>query len=363
MNKNNVYSLITTLNLLFVCFIVSAQAGGSGGNGLFDTDSVLKITLSGNLRDLMTDKADNPQNHTVTVSYAQQNGKEISIDAEAKTRGHFRRTMGSCTYPPLLLQFAKNDILSSSIFRDQEKLKLVMPCVGDDYVVKEWLVYRIYNLVTPESFRARLASVELYDTKKKKSTSAFYGILLEEDKQMAKRNKDVLVKRQLRPEETDQATFLKMAMFEYLVGNTDWSVQYQNIKLIAPDSLATPTTVPYDFDHAGLVSPPYAKPAEELSMQSVRQRRYRGYCIQDMKKFDDVIALYNKLKPDIYKLYTDCTLLDAKYLKSTIKYLDEFYETINDPVAFKKDFGYPCDKNGTGNVVIKGLKDGVPAEE
>lgn len=362
MNKNKICSLITTLSLLLVCFKLSAQTAKAPGKGLFDNDSLLKITLSGNLRDLMTDKSDKPQNHPVAVSYM-QDGKEFSVNAEARTRGHFRRTMGNCSYPPLLLQFSKSDTLASSIFKEQEKLKLVMPCVGDDYVVREWLVYRIYNLVTPKSFRARLVSVELYDTKKKKSTSPFYGILLEEDKQMAKRNKDVLVKRLLRPEETDPTSFLKMAMFEYLVGNTDWSVQYQNIKLIAPDSLTTPVTVPYDFDHAGLVSPPYAKPAEELNMHTVRERRYRGYCVPDMQKFDDVIALYNKLKPEIYKLYTDCTLLDAKYVKSTTKYLDEFYETINNPSAFKKEFSYPCDKNGTGKVVIKGLRDGMPPEE
>ena len=363
MNKKAIHLLIASLSLN--SFTVLAQTGKAPGSGLFENDSVLKITLSGNLRDLMTDKGENPQNHPVVISYAEANGNQLSVNSQARTRGHFRKTMGNCTYPPLLLQFTKSDTLSSSIFKDQERLKLVMPCVGDDYVVKEWLVYKIYNLVTPKSFRARLVSVELYDTKKKKSTSPFYGILLEEDRQMAKRNEDVVVKRQLRPEETDQMTFLKMAMFEYLVGNTDWSVQYQNIKLLAPgtDTLTTPATVPYDFDHAGLVSPPYAKPAEQLNMNSVRDRRYRGYCLQDMKKFDDAIALYNKIKPDIYKLYTDCTLLDAKYVKSTIKYLDEFYETINNPAAFKKDFSYPCDKNGTGNVVIMGLKNGAVPDE
>src|SRR4029079_9361053 len=170
-------------------------------------------------------------------------GNQLSVNSQARTRGHFRKTMGHCTYPPLLLQFAKSDALSSSVFKDQEKLKLVMPCVGDDYVVREWLVYQIYNLVTPKSFRARLVSVELNDKKKKKSTSPFYGILLEEDRQMATRNDDVLIKRQLRPEQTDSTAFLKMAVFEYLVGNTDWSVQYQNIKLVARDSLTIPIAV------------------------------------------------------------------------------------------------------------------------
>lgn len=362
MDKKFIYLLIMTLSSWLFCFTISAQTSKAGGT-LFDTDSVLKITLSGDIRDLMTDRTDNPKSHPILISYTRDDGKEVSVKAEAKTRGHFRRTMGNCTYPPLLLQFAKSDELSTSLFKEQQKLKLVMPCVGDDYVVREWLVYRIYNLVTPKSFKARLVSVVLNDTKKKKSTSAFYGILLEEEGQMANRNKDVLIKRQLRPEQTDSLPFLTMAVFEYLIGNTDWSVQFQNIKLIARDSTtAIPVTVPYDFDHAGLVSTPYAKPAEELRMNSVRDRRFRGYCLPNLAKLGPVIALYNELKPAIYKLYTDCTLLDAKYVKSTIKYLDDFYQTINDPAVMKKEFSYPCDKNGTGNVVIKGLKDAPPEE-
>ena len=32
------------------------------------------------------------------------------------------------------------------------------------------------------------------------------------------------------------------------------------------------------------------------------------------------------------------------------------------PAKLKKEFGYPCDKNGTGNVVIRGLKGDVREE-
>jgi hypothetical protein len=325
--------------------------------GLFESDEVLHIKLIGNVRQLMNDRNSEPTSYPFILSYETESGREDSLEIQAKPRGHFRRTMGNCTYLPLMLQFSKNKALLSSVFKEQQNLKLIMPCQGEDYVIREWLVYKIYNLITPKSFKARLVSVELYDTKRKKNSSPFYGILLEEDRQMAKRNKYILIKRLVRPEQTDSTAFLKMAVFEYLIGNTDWSVQYQNIKLIAVDSFATPVTVPYDFDHAGLVSPPYAKPAEELLIRSVKDRRYRGYCITDMDKFDNVIKLYNKLKSDIQKLYTNCSLLDAKYIKATLQYFDEFYETINDPVALKKEFSYPCDKKGTGNVVIKGLKE------
>jgi hypothetical protein len=161
----------------------------------------------------------------------------------------------------------------------------------------------------------------------------------------------------MRPEQASQQDFLTMAMFEFLIGNTDWSVQYlQNIKLIAADSLGVATTVAYDFDHSGLVDAPYAHPPEELMMRSVRERRYRGYCITNMKLFDPSIALFNKVKPEILALYNNCPYIDEKYKKNTLKYIEDFYSTINNPIAFQKEFSYPCDKNGTGNVVIKGYK-------
>jgi hypothetical protein len=324
---------------------------------LFDSDDSLTIRLTGNISGLMNDRRDNPASYPLILSYKADNGDEISLSIQAKTRGHFRRTMGSCTYPPLLLQFSKSDTLASSIFKQQRKLKLVMPCRGDEYIIREWLAYKIYNLVTPQSFRARLVAIELNDTKKKKTTPPFYGMLLEEDQQMAKRNHDVLIKRQARPEQTEPAAFIKMAVFQYLIGNTDWSVQYQNTKLVAADSNSIPVVVPYDFDQSGVVNTPYAKPAKELEMNSVRERRYRGYCMEDMERFDEAVALYNNIKPAIYKLYTDCPLLDAKYIKSTTQYFDEFYKTINDPSVLKKEFGYPCEKNGTERVVIRGLKE------
>ena len=234
----------------------------------------------------------------------------------------------------------------------------MVPCKGDEYVVREWLTYKLYNVITPNSFRARLVKVKLDDVTKGKTTDAFYGILLEEEKQMAKRNKMVAVDPKLRPEQTQLEPFLSMAVFQYLIGNTDWSVQYlQNIKLIARDSVSIPITVPYDFDHAGIVNAPYARPAEELLMTSIRQRRYRGYCLPDLRSFDSIIAKYNSLKNDIYNVYTSCTLLDAKYIKSTTQFLDDFYKTINNPKSWRHDFAYPCDQSGTGNVVIKGLRE------
>lgn len=360
---------IIFLNLSFLLFFVigkcqttayspaSAVNSYQSDKSLFDDDTILEITLKGKTRKLLDDRDGEATYYPMVLTY-QGKDSAISIPVDAKTRGHFRRMKVNCTYPPILLHFSAKDKNPSSIFPEESSLKLVMPCRGEKYVVHEWLVYKLYNLVTPQSFRARLVKVKLEDENNKKMPSPFYGILLENEKQMAKRNNMVEVKEKVRPQQTMQEAFLRTAVFEYLIANTDWSVEFlQNMKLIAADSTAVPFTVPYDFDLSGIVDAPYALPAAELKMSSVRERRYRGYCVTDMSLFDPTIALYNRLRKNIYSLFSDCPLLDNKYKKQTLSFLDEFYSTINNPKKLKEEFGYPCDPGGTGNVIIKGLRE------
>ena len=358
------YSLLVIAYLLIFSFSRKNEAGDLFMNktisekDLFESDEILSITLKGNTRELLNDRSEKSKYHPMTISYKKSDGPEINIPVEMKTRGHFRKLRENCTYPPLFIRFFPNSLHKSSVFKEQARLKLVMPCTGDDYIVREWLAYKIYNLVTPQSFRVRLVKVKLEDAKNKKSINPFYGLLLEEEQQMAARNKATLTVQQLRPNQTQQDAFLRTAVFEYLIGNTDWSVEYlQNIKLIKTGATSLPVTVPYDFDHSGIVNAPYARPPEELLLRSVMERRYRGYCITDLKVFEPTIALYNRVKKDIYDLYTNCTYLDARTIRASLKFLDGFYETINNPKSWQKEFAYPCDRNGTGHIVIRGLKE------
>jgi hypothetical protein len=342
--------------LVFTCCFLMSSAMGQSSN-LFDSDEVIVLTLRGDLKTAFKDRGDDPQYHPATLYYqADQNA--INIPIKIKTRGHFRKMSSNCKYPPVLLNFAKSSTPENSVFYGQDKMKLVTPCRGDEYVIHEYLVYKLYNLITPKSFKARLVKVIYQDTVKNKSSDPLYGILLEEEEQMAMRNLSYsLEKIGLRPEETQKDDFLQMAVFQYMIGNTDWSVQFQqNIKLISVDSTSLPTTVPYDFDHAGIVRAPYARPAAELQMSSTLERRYRGYCIPDMNQFTEVFGTFNQLKDDFYALYKGNPLLSSKYQDKTLKFLDKFYATINDPEKARNAFSYPCDRSGTGNIVIKGLK-------
>ena len=323
---------------------------------LFASEDILHFKLQGKLNDLYRDISDNSSYHPLLLQYMDKDSSIVSIKLKAKTRGHFRKLKSNCKQPPLLLDFPDRASIKNTIFENQTKLKLVVPCRGDEYVIREYLCYKIFNLISPYSFRARLALVDFEDSLNPKKSETHYCFLLEDEKQMAERNQSfVWKKKMLRMQATNADAFRKMAVYEYLIGNTDWGIPYlQNIVLVTQDSLMLPIPVPHDFDLAGIVDASYAAPAAELEIPSVQVRLYRGYCENDMNNFASTFELFNNLKPDIYKIYDSCALLSPKYVKFVDRFLDDFYKTINNKRDIDTEFGNPC-RTDT-RVEIKGLK-------
>jgi hypothetical protein len=146
-----------------------------------------------------------------------------------------------------------------------------------------------------------------------------------------------------------------LSVFEFMIGNTDWSVPFlHNIKLFS-NGVSIPIPVPYDFDHSGIVATKYAMPSEGLPIATVRQRLYRGIAYP-LPIFERVFDKFRTLRPQIYALYENNPKLQPNYIKKTVKYLDEFYEIINNPKTVKREFTDVGLGNQAGGVVIKGLK-------
>ncbi|MCT4602433.1 MAG: hypothetical protein N4A59_05990 [Marinifilum sp.] len=323
---------------------------------LFEDDELFEICLKGNIRKLFKNRNSKSIYHPIQLSYQEKDTIIHHFNIRVKTRGNFRKLRENCSTPPLLLNFDTLSHLENTFFSGQNKLKLVTACTDEQYVLQEYLAYKIYQLITPKSFRVRLVKICFEDSEKGKKTKPEFGILLEHQDCMAHRNKSRLVKwPNLNPIKTNREMFLKMAVFQFLIGNTDWSVQYgHNIKLISGLNNASIIPVPYDFDMSGIVNTGYAAPPEALELKSVRERRYRGYCIKDMNEFSSTFKLYNELKSKIYDLYQSNSYLDTSHKKRTLRFLDEFYEVINNPKLAKLAFQYPC--RTKTKLVIKGMK-------
>lgn len=353
------FKLLLTAFFAFIIFcpgIISAQKNKNVST-LFTRDDVLQLKLYANYKTIQRDRGKDPSYHPALLRYKNDDSVDVSIKMKIKVRGNFRKDRANCFFPPLLLNFPKHYDDSAGLFMNQNTLKLVTQCKTDDYVVREYLVYKLYNLVTEKSFRARLVQVDYVDSSNKLKTETHYGILLEDDDAMAQRNGAIIIKRKMvEPQATNHEEYLKMTMFQYMIGNTDWSIAYlHNIKLISPDSTRVPYAIPYDFDYSGIVDAPYAIPQPELEISSVRERLYRGYCLP-YTDFDETVKLFNKIKDDVYKTYTDCPLLSSRYIKQTTAYLDDFYEVINSKKQRLYEFGKPCSQQGKRQVLIKGLQ-------
>ena len=106
------------------------------------------------------------------------------------------------------------------------------------------------------------------------------GFLIEDDKHVAKRYDGKIYKRRVHPMNKDDLASVRHAMFQYLIGNTDYSqADMHNVKVMFRETDFIP--LPFDFDMAGFVNCSYAVVSqigeEKLPLSSVRQRLYRGF--------------------------------------------------------------------------------------
>lgn len=313
---------------------------------LFRSDSVLEITLTTDLRPLLRDRdTASARRRPATLAW-KEGDSTITLPAQLRTRGHFRLTSKTCAFPPLKLYVEKTTV-RGSVFQGQSEMKLVTHCQPDDDfeqgLLQEYLIYRLFNLVTPYSFRARLARVTYVDNGRDGSTQRRYGILLEEPEDMARRNGSViLAQKGAGIDDVDPFQMDVVAVMQYLIGNTDYSVSgLHNIVLVRHAPTFTIYPVAYDFDWSGLVNARYAKPAEVLRLASVRERLYRGPCRKG-DTITPVLDLMRAKRAEFYALFRDLPGLDRRTTRSAHDYFGEFFDTINDGRRVRRELLERC---------------------
>ena len=306
---------------------------------------LFEFKLTTNIKRVRADKQDKAPWRAATVSFTDASGKQVEIPSRVRTRGIWR--LKNCEFPPLRMNFT-SEATKGTLLEGVDKPKLVNFCENTDayeqLIMQELQLYRIYSVLTPASHRARLARITYADSASGRTHATRVGIVIEEPEVMAARLGGELVEiKGATSHDLQPSQDVLASVFQYLIGNTDWSTNgLHNMELVRQED-GDHLPIPYDFDFAGAIDAPYATVDPKLKVQRVRQRVYRGYC-HPPEEFEKVFTLFNEKKPAIYALYSDAigSRLSKRTADLTLKYFDDFYETINDPKRAKKQIIDAC---------------------
>jgi hypothetical protein len=314
---------------------------------LFQSTDPLRITLRTDIEWLRDERNDSVEVEG-TATFVDLDGSVTERPVDVRARGNFRRAKRNCNFPPLRLDFPRGQ-MDGTVFEGQNQLKLVTPCQDgrDDYqryIYDEYLAYRVYQILTPYSFRTRLVEITYEDIEGDYDTRTKIAFLIEEDEQMAERNRATYVElSQLHPARADGPQSVIGAMFNYMIGNTDWSAAFfHNFELIRTEG-GRYVPVAYDFDFSGVVNARYATVPPLLAdrIRRVRQRLYRGFCREELRQ-ETVAELFNSRRQDIWDLYQGFELHEEDDVRDRLEYYEDFYEVINDPGKFEDEILDDC---------------------
>jgi hypothetical protein len=318
---------------------------------LFQSTTPLELTLTVNMRRIMGDRDTTKHEHpyrAATLAYRDSSGRSVTAPAQVRVRGIWR--LQNCQFPPLRLRIAKKTA-DSTIFDRQRRPKLVTHCRNGDefeqYVLHEYAIYRMHALVTPVALMSRLARITYVDSASGKPAATRAGILLEDEDNLAERLAGrVFEIKGVPPGQLEPFETVVLGLFQYMIGNTDWSIPaLHNIQIIQADTATMPRdlALAFDWDFSGLIRTRYSVPDPRLRIRNVRERLYRGVCPSEAT-LAKAIALFNEKRAAILAVYDEVPGLQSSIARDGREYVEEFFRIINDPRRVRRDIMGECER-------------------
>lgn len=310
--------------------------------GLFYNNEIMNIALSYSNKDIKKETNDSTYIYTY-LNYKDRNSHWDSLEVRLRKRGNFR--LNNCFYAPIKIKIKKKKA-ENTPFEGHKNFKLVLPCLiqrdNNDKIIKEYLAYKLYEIVSPYHFKTKLVQLDYKELKGKKiKTHELKAFLVEDDKHVAKRIGGKVLENKNHPLNHVPLESVRNAFFQFMIGNTDFSNAYQhNTKLIFLDGQIIP--VPYDFDMAGMVYTSYSTVSqinnEKLKIDDVRHRLYRGFQ-RDPEIFIEVRKEFLANRLLILTMIKDSESLfeNEKEYISTINYIEAFFDIIVNDKKFERE--------------------------
>jgi hypothetical protein len=328
-------------------FQVTSQDSLKHRTELFYGTDYLELIIITNIDSLLHDIGDDPSYHDARISYKNEDSLWIELNAEVRVRGNFRKQPTNCDFPPLRLKFEKEE-RENTIFENTKNIKMVTHCQTnipdyEQYVMQEFLIYKLYNILSDFSFEVRLLKVTYLDTRDSDYRIEKYAFFIEDDDDMADRyNGNILEIETVDPNDVDQEYYLLVSFFEYLIINTDWSLPIvHNIILLSTDYFEPPLPVPFDFDWSGLINIPYEIPTASGLKTRIPERIFKGPCVKN-RELKKITRLFKSKKNEIFDLYYNFLYLDHEYKAETLRNIQIFYEILDDQFIFNYVFKEQC---------------------
>jgi hypothetical protein len=314
---------------------------------LFSSEEMLRTALTAPLAEAFSQKKQKDRLYLEGRWSYRQDEATVRLPVKIRTRGNFRRV--NCALPPLQLNFRKKT-LDGTLLDGQDKLKMVSPCGhGEKYqqlIYLEYLVYRLFALFSDYHFRTRLVEVGYVDTGERADPWQSVNFLIEDVQAMAARSGAGLVDiESSRRSEMDLGLTALVEVFQFMIGNVDYSTLQSppgdkcchNVKLLAraDSSAGGYLPVPYDFDSAGIINAPYATVPEQVPIKRVTQRYFTGWCKEEYR-FREAISRVNAQREGAIAVFEKFPLLEKKYRKKAVDYLDKSYQLLNDEKYVKR---------------------------
>ncbi|MFP5330382.1 MAG: hypothetical protein ACLGHC_09660 [Alphaproteobacteria bacterium] len=310
---------------------------------LFASSDLLRLTIRGPVNAIVRSRSEERAPGTLAVA-----GTSTELPITLAGRGITRLQPDICQFPPLWVRFTSPPP-ADSVFAGQKSLKLVTHCRASEsfqqHVLLEYAAYRMFNALTPMSFKARLALIDYVDSSGKPVASR-YGFFIEDLGDVARRNglQEGKLPPRIPTTALNPAAAARYGLFQHMIANHDWSMRAgpagdeccHNAKMLTPARgvAAGAIPVPYDFDYSGFVNAPYATPPDLLKISSVRQRQYRGYCSLNNQMLATAVQ-FQAARPAMLAAIAGTPGIEERTVRSATAFLEPFFADISTPETLK----------------------------
>jgi hypothetical protein len=269
------------------------------------------------------------QSFPASIKYKNASGDSISWNVKLSVRGRYRRLF--CDFPPIKVVFPKKDLQAKG-FASFNDLKWVTHCFedheSDEHLLREYLAYGLYQQISPYSYRTQLLKVTYINTYKPNQKIVRFAFIVEDDAEISQRLglkecKDCFVAHR---DSLDLKSENSVAVFQYLIGNTDWSIMkgQKNVKYFKPANGGKMVVVPHDFDFSGFVDAGYAVPATGTNIQTVKERAFLGFKA-DKAIWEETLNLYKGKQSAFIQSIEAFPYLKEHSKKESIRYINSFF--------------------------------------